>query len=109
MIKNFLTKIDKKLSNSNKTMPMIVAMLIFSYLSRPIPVHATYLAPLTNLKVLLLSILALLGVIVAAFGLYRLADSLQHMDQGGERQGYLGIAAGAIMVGGSVILGVLGF
>ena len=82
---------------------------MIAYITAPIPVFAksAYTTPLVKLKTVFISIVAAAGVIVLMYGGVKFAESFQKKDQNGEYSAAETIGAGALMCGGSILIGVL--
>lgn len=108
MIKKVATKVKQGLKKCKETITVTTAALVYSYMTRPIPVFASYTAPLDNLKTILITIAASAGVIIIIYGAIRFAIAFQKMDQNGEHSAILTIIAGGVLTGISAVLAVLG-
>lgn len=117
MVKNIFKKVKdgcKKFKQAvSATTMAIVNAVVFAYILCPIPVYAdpkgdtSYLKPLINLKTVALALLGSFGGIVLIYGIVKFAESFQKKDQNGEYAALYTIAAGGILAGGSIILGIL--
>ena len=67
----------------------------------------SYTKPLDSLKTVILTVLGSAGAAVLAYGIYSIAMSFRKKDQGGIEDAINTIAMGAIMLGGSFLIGVL--
>lgn len=76
--------------------------------SLPVLASASYTAPLTNLKTILVTVASSAGVVILVYGAIRFAISFQKMDQNGEHQAVYTIIAGGVLVGISAVLTALG-
>lgn len=112
MVKKFLNKVKSVCGRFKHAVLAAVYALEIAY---PIPVYAkvgnagnnSYLAPINNLKMVGLAFIGSLGGVIMVYGIYKFAQSFQKKDQNGEYSAAETIGAGALMCGGSIILGVL--
>ena len=113
MVKNFFNKVKSVCGRFKHAVLAAVYALEIAY---PIPVYAagnagagntSYLAPINNLKMVGLAFLGAFGGVIFVYGIYKFAQSFQKKDQNGEYAAAETIGAGAIMCGGSIILGIL--
>lgn len=108
MVKNIFKKVKKGCSKYKQTLMAIVNALVIAYITSPIPVFAAgYIAPLTKLKTVFISIVAAAGVIVLGYGGVKFAESFQKKDQNGEFNAIYTVAAGGIMIGISALIAAL--
>ena len=68
---------------------------------------APYTKPLDSFKTVILTVLGSAGAAVLAYGIYSIAMSFRKKDQGGIEDAINIIAMGAIMLGGSYLIGFL--
>lgn len=110
MMKKMLNIVKKELVPLLNTVKSVAIAILISCLIRPIPVYAAggYTAPLDNLKTILITIAGSAGVIIVIYGVIRFALAFQKMDQNGEHSAIYTIIAGAVLIGLSGVLGVLG-
>lgn len=108
MIKKMWVKAKKMMGSLKETMVAAVGAFLISYMTRPIPVYASYTQPLDNLKTILITIAGSAGVILVVYGGIRFAIAFQKMDQNGEHSAIYTIIAGGALIGLSAILGVMG-
>lgn len=116
MVKKFLNKVKSVCGRFRQAVLAAVNALVITYITAPIPVFATgntsagntsYLAPINKLKTVGLAVVGSIGGVVMVYGIYKFAQSFQKKDQNGEYQAAETIGAGAIMAGGSIVLGIL--
>ena len=109
-MKKLLTGIKKATFVKEEMFKAVVSALIISYMLCPATASASggYTTAITNLKSVLLTILAPVGVLLLIFGIVRFAVAFQKMDQNGEHSAIFTIVAGSILVGGSALLAALG-
>lgn len=111
MIKKVLEKMKKIVSEYGETIKVTIMAFVYSYMTRPISVYAasgSYTAPLDNLKVVFLTLMASAGVIVLLFGIWRFGTAFQDMDQNGERKAIVTMITGGVFIGAPIILAVMG-
>ncbi len=108
MVKKFLNKVKSVCGRFKHAVLAAVYALEIAY---PIPVYAagnnSYLAPINNLKTVGLAVIGSFGGVIIMYGIYKFAQSYQKKDQNGEYSAAETIGAGAIMCGGSIIIGIL--
>lgn len=108
MVKKFLNKVKSVCGRFKHAVLAAVYALEIAY---PIPVYAagntSYLAPINNLKTVGLAVIGSFGGVIIMYGIYKFAQSYQKKDQNGEYNAAETIGAGAIMCGGSIVLGIL--
>lgn len=117
MVKNIFKKVKdgcKKFKQAvSATTMAIVNAVVFAYILCPIPVYAdpkgntSYLNPINNLKTVALALVGAFGGVIFIYGIVKFAESFQKKDQNGEYAALYTIGAGAIMAGGSIIIGIL--
>lgn len=110
MLKKIVSKTKKTFVKVKETLKAVVFGFVVSIGAMPLPVYAAgnaYLNPLTNLKTIMISIVAAAGVIVLIYGGVKFAISFQKMDQNGEHQAVYTIIAGGVMIGISAIVTAL--
>ena len=104
MVKNFVKKVKKTLGRLKQTAFATVNALVIVYMLSPIPVYAgDYLAPINNFKNVALAVVGSLGGCVFVYGIVKFGESFQN----GEFAALYTIGAGAIFVGGSILVGVI--
>ena len=108
MMKKIVRNVKEKIRKYSETLKVMVFALVFSYITLPLPVYASYTAPLDNLKTVLITIAVSAGFIIIIYGAIRFATAFQKMDQAGEHQAIYTIIAGGILTGISTILAVMG-
>lgn len=68
---------------------------------------ASYTAPLTKLKTVMLVVLTAFGAPILIYGIAKFAISLKNLDQNGEHQAIYTIAAGGILVGADFVVAAI--
>lgn len=112
MVKKIFNKVKSVCSRFKHAVLAAVYALEIAY---PIPVYAagnaagntSYLAPINNLKTAGLAVIGAFGGVIMVYGIYKFAQSFQKKDQNGEYSAAETIGAGALMCGGSILIGVL--
>ena len=108
MVKKIFNKVK---SLCGRLKPDVLAAVYALEIAYPIPVYAagntSYLAPINNLKTAGLAVIGAFGGVIMVYGIYKFAQSFQKKDQNGEYSAAETIGAGALMCGGSILIGVL--
>lgn len=108
MVKKIFNKVKSVCGRFKHAVLAAVYALEIAY---PIPVYAagntSYLAPINNLKTAGLAVIGAFGGVFMVYGIYKFAQSFQKKDQNGEYSAAETIGAGALMCGGSILIGVL--
>lgn len=108
MVKNFVKKVKKTLGRLKQAAFATVHALVIAYMLSPIPVYAgDYLAPINNFKNVALAVVGSLGGCVLVYGIVKFGESFLKKDQNGEFAALYTIGAGAIFLGGSILVGVI--
>jgi len=104
----------KKVSDKKKQGRKVAQVLLGTFLAAPCFVETvlasvdSVTAPLTNLKTLVLSIIAAVGVIILAKNVMEFAQAYQQQDSSTMNSAIKGIVAGLIMAAISAVLTFLG-
>lgn len=108
-IKGFFNRI-KGFIKRNVSKNSITAWVSMFILFMPGYAHAqgSYTSQLTNLKTILLTIGAAIGAVMLVWGGIQFAISFKKVNQQGEHDAILTVAAGAILVGISAVVTALG-
>lgn len=108
MVKKIFNKVKSVCGRFKHAVLAAVYALEIAY---PIPVYAagntSYLAPINNLKTAGLAVIGAFGGVIMVYGIYKFAQSFQKKDQNGEYSAAETIGAGALICGGSILIGVL--
>lgn len=112
-ISNNLKK-NSFLGNAKKKLALMAVAACYISTMLPSTVFAsgdtsTITQPLTNLKTLVISIIAAVGVIIIAKNVMEFAQAYQQQDSSTMNSAIKGIVAGVIMAGISTVLTFLGF
>lgn len=110
MFKKVVTKTMNTFRKTKETLKTVGLGMAIAVGTMPLPVYASgtsYLNPLNNLKIILISIVAAAGVIVLIYGGVKFAISFQKMDQNGEHQAIYTVIAGGVMIGISALVAAL--
>ncbi len=106
--------VNKMKQSAEKAVSAVMICTAVSVLDN-IPVSAApsettdaVLAPLNNLKTLLTSIVAAIGVIVMVKNIMEISSALQNQDSAGVTSGLKGLAGGAMMAAIGTVLTILG-
>lgn len=66
-----------------------------------------YLAPINNLKGILVSVASAVGAIVLIAGIAKFAAAFKNGDNQSERNAVMTIVAGALLVGAGILIGII--
>ena len=103
-----LEKMKRVVVNAKEKIVRTVGAMIVGCAMIPQPVYAAgYAAPLTNVVDIIISLSALAGLAVLAYGIYTFAISFKKRDQNGEFDAINTFIVAGILLGGSVVLNAL--
>lgn len=115
MISNYMKK-NSFLGNAKKKLALMAVAACYVSTMLPSTVFASgggdtsaITQPLTNLKTLVIAIIAAVGVIIIAKNVMEFAQAYQQQDSSTMNSAIKGIVAGVIMAGISTVLTFLGF
>lgn len=108
MLKKLKEKMKRLLMTGKETIKAVAGALAIGMAMAPTQVYAaSYTAPLTKLKTVMITILTAAGIILLIYGGAKFAISFQKMDQNGEHQAIYTIIAGGVLLGIDAVVNAL--
>lgn len=105
-----LKRIKNVVVNAKTKIVKVMGLMAMACVMAPQPVYAavaSYTAPITKVVNVIISIGALAGLAVLAYGIYTFAISFKKRDQNGEFDAINTFIVAGILLGGSALLAVL--